>query len=275
MSEQQRPNPAETYASYFGPTIADPWTRVLLEYAAAQPGQRVLDLACGTGSVARRLAPLVGAEGKIVALDVNPDMLAVGRSLAAPTGATIEWREGDAVALGLPDEAFDLVVCQQGLQFFSDRAASLREMRRVLADGGRAVLSVWQALPLHPVYEALFEATARRLGANLADVALPFSLGDAEELRALLNGAGFQPVEVVPRSLDVHLPSPERFVQLTVLGAATSVPTFAQLDAAGRSALVESVSREVEAVAQRYHDGNKLTFPMFSHLAVASANRLA
>jgi ubiquinone/menaquinone biosynthesis C-methylase UbiE len=257
------------YEQYLGPAISDPWTSVLLEYAAVQPGQRVLDLACGTGSVARHVAPLVGAEGKVVALDINPEMLAVGRALPAPAGATIEWREGDAVALALPAGEFDLVLCQQGLQFFSDRAASLREIRRVLADGGRAVLSVWQALQRHPVYEAMFEATARRLDAAISDVALPFSLSDAEELRALLRDAGFQRMDITPRSLDVHLPGPERFAQLTVLGAATSVPTFAQLDAAARSALVEAVTGETEAVAQRYRDGDKLTFPMSTHIAVA------
>jgi len=128
-------------------------------------------------------------------------------------------------------------------------------------------LSVWQALRRHPVYEALLEATARHLGAAISDVAL--SLGEAEELRALLSDAGFQRTEVTPRSLGVHLPSPERFVQLTVLGAATSVPTFAQLDAAARSALVQSVSLEVEAVALRYLDGDRLTFPMSTHIAVA------
>lgn len=124
---------------------------MLLEYAAPQPGERALDLACGTGSVARHVAPLVGAEGKVVALDINPEMLAVGRALPAPEGATIEWQEGNAIALALPDGSFDLVLCQQGLQFFSDRAASLREMRRVLTDGERVVLSVWQALQRHPV----------------------------------------------------------------------------------------------------------------------------
>jgi len=271
MSELQHPNPAQTYERYFGPTIADPWTRVLLEYTDVQPRQHVLDLACGTGSVARHIAPLVGTEGKVVALDINPEMLAVGQTLPAPSGATIEWWEGSAVAIDLPSAIFDLVVCQQGLQFFTDRAASLRETRRVLADGGRVVLSVWQGLQLHPLYEALFEATTRRLDANLTNVATPFSLGDAEELRALLNEAGFHTVKVTPRSIDVHLPAPAEFVQRTVLGAATSVPTFAQLDTAGRSALVESVSQEIGTVVQRYQDGNRLTFPMFSHIAVAYA----
>ena len=260
---------AEIYERYLGPAIADPWTRVLLEYAAPQPGERALDLASGTGSVARQVAPLVGAKGRVVALDINPEMLAVGRALPTPAGATIEWQEGNAIALALPSGAFDLVLCQQGLQFFTDRSASLREMRRVLTDGGRVVVSVWQALEHHPVYAALFEATARQLGAAIADVALSFSLWDAEELRALLSDAGFQGTEVIPRSLDIRLPSPERFVQLTVRGAATSVPAFAQLDTAARSALVEAVTLEAKAVAQRYRAGDELIFRMSTHIAVA------
>jgi SAM-dependent methyltransferase len=269
MRHQQNLSPAEAYERYLGASIADPWTRILLEYADVQPGERALDLACGTGSVARHVAPLVGTVGKVVALDNNPEMLAVGQAIHSPAGATIEWREGNAVDLVLPDQAFDLVLCQQGLQFFSDRAASLREMHRVLCNGGRIVLSVWQGLERHPIYAALLEATARDLNAALADVALSFSLHDAEELRALLTNAGFQGVEVTPRSLEVCLSSPERFVELTVLGAATSVRTFAQLDAPARSALVKSVSLEVESALRRYRNGDRLTFPMSTHIAVA------
>lgn len=259
------------YEEYLGPTIADPSTRVLLEYAAPRSGERVLDLACGTGSVARQVAPMVGAEGRVVALDVSPGMLDVARALPAPLGPAIEWREGDAIALAPPNDAFNLVLCQQGLQFFTDRAAALLEMHRVLMEGGRAVISVWRALRCHPVYEALFEATARHLGADVSTVALSFSLWDAEELRALLSDAGFQRIAVAPRSPDIHLPSPERFVQLTVQGAATSVPVFAHLDAAARSTLVKAVTRETEAVSQRYLDGDALTFPMSAHIAVAYA----
>jgi hypothetical protein len=142
-------------------------------------------------------------------------------------------------------------------------------MQRVLTAGGRVAISVWQALKRHPVYEALFEATARHLGANIATVELSFSLSDADELRTLLDNAGFQRIEIFPRSLNIHLPSRERFVQLTVLGAATSIPAFAELDAAARSALVEVVTDETELVTHRYHDGDKLIFPMYTHIAVA------
>jgi ubiquinone/menaquinone biosynthesis C-methylase UbiE len=269
MRYQQSLNPAETYEQYFGPTMADPWSRVLLEYAAPQPGERALDVACGTGSVARHVAPLVGAAGKVVALDISPAMLAIARALPTPAGATIAWLEGNAIRLGLPNDTFDLVLCQQGVQFFPDRATALREMRRVLTDAGRVALSVWQALHRHPVYEALFQATARHLGVTIDTVEVSFSLGDADELRTLLSDAGFQHIEVTPRSLTTHFPTPERFVQLTVLGAATSIPTFAHLDVAARSALVEAVTSETQAVAQRYREGDTLTFPMSTHIAVA------
>jgi len=106
----------------------------------------VLDVACGTGIVARQAAPLVGADGQVVALDMNPAMLAVARALPAPSGATIHWREGDAMDLPFEDGAFDVVLCQHGLQFVPDRARAVREMRRVLAPGGRALVIVLEAV---------------------------------------------------------------------------------------------------------------------------------
>ncbi len=113
MDQSEELNPAEVYEKYFGPTIADPWTRVLLEYASLKSGERVLDLACGTGSVARQVAPIVG-EKAVVAYDISSSRLDVGRAVPALEGATIEWQEGDATGLTLPDGALDLVLCQQG-----------------------------------------------------------------------------------------------------------------------------------------------------------------
>src|SRR4051794_20155650 len=106
-------NPAEVYEQYLGASIADPFTRVLLQCAAPKHGERVLDLASGTGSVARHVAPLIGTEGRVVALDVSPAMLAVGTAMPVSGGAGIEWQEGDALSLAFPDQAFDLVLCQQ------------------------------------------------------------------------------------------------------------------------------------------------------------------
>lgn len=262
-------SPAETYEQYLAPAIAHRFTRVFLEYASPRVGERVLDVACGTGSVARHVAPLVGSSGKIVALDVDADMLRVARTQPAPAGPTIEWLHGDATSLDFADGAFDLVLCQQGLQFFPDRAAAAGEMRCVLANGGRIAVSVWQALELHPLHEALFDATARHLGVSTTALDGSFSLGDAEKLRALLSDAGFQNIEVAARSIDVHLATPERFVELTVLGAATSSPAFAHLDVSARSALVAAVADETQNVTGRFRDGDRLSFPMSTHIATA------
>src|SRR5262245_63804461 len=117
------------------------------------------------------------SDGTVVGLDIIPSILTVAHSLPAPGGAKIEYREGDALMLALPDDAFDLVLCHQGLQFFPDRAAAVREMRRVLTDRGRVVVSVWQAVQHHPVFAAVYEATGRSL--SVSHVALPFGLGDA------------------------------------------------------------------------------------------------
>jgi ubiquinone/menaquinone biosynthesis C-methylase UbiE len=270
MDGLESANPAEVYERYLGPAIADPFARVLLEHAAPRPGKRVLDLACGTGIIARRVAPVVGTHGRVVAIDVNAAMLDVGRALPAAAGATIEWLEGNALSLDLPDATFDLVLCQQGLQFFADRVAAVREMRRVLVPDGRIGISAWQSLARHPVYQALFEAIARGLGVPITAVDVAFSLGDPEELRAILRRAGFRRIDIAPRSLDVRLQSPERFVQLTVRGAATSVPAFARLDRAAQAALVGGVAGELEPVMERFRKGDELTFPMHTNIAIAS-----
>ena len=156
MGSEQASKAAQTYENYLGVAIAVPWTRLLLEYGTPRPGERVLDLACGTGNVARHVAPMVGADGKVTALDISPAMVDVARQLLPPAGAPIQWIEGDAVSLPFSDGAFDVVLCQQGLQFFSDRAAATREMRRVLLRRGRAVVSVWgSSASIHSIRRCL------------------------------------------------------------------------------------------------------------------------
>ncbi len=130
--------PAECYERFLGPGIFGPLARILVGYVSPRAGERVLDLASGSGLVARHVAPIVDATGRVVAVDINPAMLAVARQQVAPEGAVIEWVEGDAVTIDLADQRFDIVICQQGLQFFSDRAAALDRARRLLAAGSRS-----------------------------------------------------------------------------------------------------------------------------------------
>ncbi len=174
------------------------------------------------------------------------------------------------MALPFADGAFDLVLCQHGLQFVPDRAAAVREMRRVVAPGGRALVIVLQALARHPVFEALMDSVAHQLSLPISAVMTPFALHDADALRALFTAAGFKKVDVVPESTTVRFPEPERFVPLSVTSSAAAVPAFVEMEAPQRAALLEIVRAEVEPVVARYRDAETVTFPMFAHIVVAA-----
>ena len=270
MNSRQPKSPADTYEHYFVPAMFLPWSTILLSHAALQARERVLDVACGTGIVARQAAPLVGTGGRVAALDMNPAMLAVARSIPVTPGTTIRWQEGNAMALPFPEGAFDVVLCQHGLQFFPDRAGAVREMRRVLAPGGRALVIVLQALARHPVFEALMESVARHLSLPVSAVMTPFALCDADELRSLFTAAGFEEVDILPVSTTVRFPDPERFVPLAVTSSAAAVPAFTELESPARAALLEIVRGEIEPTIHRYRTPDSVTFPMFAHIAVAT-----
>lgn len=123
----------------------DPWVRRLVDVAALRPADHVLDVACGTGFVARKAAEHVGTGGRVVGIDLNTGMIEAARATADGRD-TIEWRTGDAAALPFADASFDVVLCQQGVQFFPDRLQGLREMNRVLRQGGRLAFTVWSAI---------------------------------------------------------------------------------------------------------------------------------
>jgi SAM-dependent methyltransferase len=153
---------AELYERYPVRYILRPWAPLLVDAAGLAAGDRALDVACGTGVVARIAAQRVGPGGRVIGVDLNPGMIAFAGSLPAPVGAPIEWLERSAVDLLLPDASFDAVLCQQGLQFFPDKLVALREMRRVLVHGGRLALSVWNSTGLYN--RAVGEALARFVG---------------------------------------------------------------------------------------------------------------
>ena len=123
-------NAAELYERYAVPYVLGPWAPELVELAALQRGERVLDLACGTGVVARLAAARVGTTGQVIGMDLNAGMIEVARALPAPSGPPIVWVEGSAMAMKLPDASIDVILCQQGLQFFPEKLAALREMHR-------------------------------------------------------------------------------------------------------------------------------------------------
>jgi ubiquinone/menaquinone biosynthesis C-methylase UbiE len=200
---------AENYQRYFVPVIPEPLAAELIELAAPRPGERAVDIACGTGVVTRLAAARVVPRGAVAGVDVNPGMLAVARSLS-PAGA-VSWHEGQAEALPLEDGSADLVLCQLGLMFVADRPAALREMRRVLVPGGRLALLVPGPQP--PLFARFEDALARHLGDEAgAFVGFVFSMADAEALGRLVAEAGFRDVEVELRRSPLTLPPPADFL---------------------------------------------------------------
>jgi len=235
--EAYRGDAAENYERYFVPAIGAPVAGDLLELAALQPGERVLDVACGTGVIARLAAERVGTEGAVSAVDLNPGMLAVARSVRS-AGAAIDWQEGGAEELPLADASFDAALCQLGLQFFRDRVAGLREMRRVLVPGGRALANVPSSTP--ELFAAVEETMERYLGSEAAGfLRLVFAVGE-RELQDLFRSAGFEDVETQVRVKRLPLPPPLRFfwqyVYSTPLAAAAPA-----LDDRSRAALERDV----------------------------------
>lgn len=264
---QLRGNAAELYERYVVPYLLGPWAPELVELAALQPGERVLDLACGTGVVARLAAAKVGTTGHVTGLDLNAGMLAVARSLPPLPGTSITWVEGSAVAMDLPDAAFDVIVCQQGFQFFPDQPAALREMHRVLVPGGRVLLSVWKSAG--PYNTAVGEALERHVDAETATrYRAAWLVPVAEELHRLLVDAGFHAVQIRSSVMTIRLPPVEAFV-LGHLAATPVAGAVAALSEEQRTAL----ARQVRLALHPYADGEGVAVLHDTNIAMAQTER--
>lgn len=190
MSEpmlQAQIDAAHAYEALFVPALFAQWAPKVADAAQIQPGQRVLDVGCGTGILAREIASQIGSVGRVVGIDPSPGMLAVAGQLAP----AVEWREGVAESLPFSDQSFEAVVSQFALMFFTDRRQALREMLRVLTPGGRLAVAVWDSLDSIPAYTSEVALLERMAGRQAADaLRAPFVLGSRKDLAALFSEAG-------------------------------------------------------------------------------------
>jgi len=212
---QVKASAAEIYDEFFVPALFAQWPERVLDAAAVNPGQRVLDVACGTGVLARAAARRIGVAGKVTGLDVNEGMLAVARRHEAG----IDWRQGRAEALPFEPGRFDAALSQFGLMFFDDPRQALREMMRVVRRGGRLAVAVWDSLEHTPGYAAMTDLLKRLFGGEIADaLRAPYCLGDKKGLAALCAEAGLENVAIETVAGTARFPSIASWVRTDIKG---------------------------------------------------------
>ena len=254
----------EMYERWLVGALFRPWAEVLVERAGVAAGERVLDVACGTGIVARIAHERVGDTGRVVGVDVNVPMLDIARVV----DPGVDWREGNAMALPVTDlERFDVVLSNQGLQFFPDKLVALREMRRVLEPNGRLALAVWRSLDEAPVLRELNEVAERHLG-PIQD--RRYAFGDATALGQLIIDAGFQNVDVESATRTIRFTDGAMFVQLNsmaLVGMSANGPSMTEEE---RSGVADVISRESAGIVKAHTNGGGFVFEIAANIATAT-----
>src|SRR5688572_5616428 len=251
---------AEVYESCFVPAIFGAWAAPVADAAGIRMGNKVLDVGCGTGVLAREALRRVGRDGQVVGLDLNAGMLAV----AARAEPGIEWRQGDAASLPFEDGVFDVVVSQFALMYFPDRVASLRDMWRTLAPGGRLAVAAWAPIGHARGFQILADVAGRQCGRKTADLlAAPFVLGDQAELAKLFVDSGIPGATVALHKGSIRFPSVREFIRIEVKGSPLA-------DLLSDDAMAALAAESERALAEFVVPSGEITMPMDAHIVTAS-----
>ena len=244
---------AERYEALLVPALMTVWAPQLVAAAGVQPGDRILDIACGTGIASAAALERAGASGAVVGLDLNPAMLAVARELRP----AIEWQQGDAMALTFPDATFDRVICQFGLMFLPDRHAALLEARRVLRPGGVFAIATWGSIELSPLFVRQAEIVERLAGSEAAAIVrAPFVLPDPAVLERMLSNAGFEVIESRSIAETAAYASVDAFLE----GEIDGTPLGAVLEEMGNG-VYDRVTAAVREETEKFATSDGVVFP--------------
>jgi ubiquinone/menaquinone biosynthesis C-methylase UbiE len=261
---------AELYQLYLVPAITTKWAEDLVDRARPRAGEAVLDVACGTGVVARRAAK-AGAE--VTGLDLNGSMLAVARGLPSE-GAPIHWIEGSALDLPFSPDSFDVVLCQLGLQFFPDQRQALREMRRVLRSTGRTALSVYSSIERTPGAYAFVLALDEIVGADASRIKRgEHSFAEPAQLETLLKTAGFGAVDVQTVVQMIAFPSVLDYVRFQLLATPMTVLLRDRSEPERQEIIASVSSRTTTLSTPAMVEGGGFTFPQEAYVAIARSAR--
>ncbi|MGH8923089.1 MAG: methyltransferase domain-containing protein [Acidimicrobiia bacterium] len=250
---------AEYYESKFVPAIFGEWAPHLVEAGSVSPGQIVLDVACGTGVVARAASERVGNEGRVVGLDLNEAMLGVARRLRPD----LEWRQGDAAELPFADGSFDVVLCQAAMMFFPDVGQALREMARVVKARGTVAVQVFGSLESQPGYGPFVTVATRHGGPEAINLLNTYwRLGNLDELIALIESAGLSVTGTRTLEGSARFDSIDEFVAVEV----KSTPLIEMITDEVYDQIVEESRRALQSFAT---EAGTAKIPIVGHLLTA------
>lgn len=255
----------DIYERYIVPAFSGAWAADMVERASLKDGESVLDVACGTGIVARRAYEVMGGRVHLTGVDVNETVLEKGRDICTRNGIPISFYQGSAGALPFDDNSADVVLCQQGLQYFPDPAKALADIHRIIIPGGRAVFSVWRPLEYSPFYQALYKALDRYVNKSAAQMlAAAYTLGDPLKLRALFSTSGFRQIDIRLVIKQMHCPDINGFLAAGI-SAAPFAKDIAALSESRRKDMFEMILKD----SADYMDDNGLAAPMTALLVSA------
>jgi len=256
---------AEVYEKHRVPAIFAPMAEATLDAVALPPCRTVLDIACGTGVMARSFAARTAAPCRIIGCDLNGAMIEVARANAPNDHHSYEWHTASATEMPVDDDSIDLAFCQHGLQFFPDKQAALKELKRALKPGGQAVVTAWRAVP--PFFEVVAESLHRHLNEAAAVKAVkPFSWTNVPEILGLFSDAGLICNDPVALPVARTLPADFRTMRDELL----STPNEDALREAG-DAVIETIVAEVLGGVAQYRSNDVLVMPQEANLFVATA----
>ncbi|WP_169567564.1 methyltransferase domain-containing protein [Sneathiella limimaris] len=258
-------NAAELYEQFLVPTIFIPWAQHVLARVTPAFGEHVLDVACGTGIVARMTAARVGPSGHVSGVDLNPGMLEVARSIVSD--GSINWVQADVADIPLGDNEFDKAYCQQGLQFFPDKVAALTEIARLLKPGGTCVAVVAGPLDQNPLMKSQVQALEKTISAEAANgIRAVCGLPDAGTIAGLFEEAGYQDIQASTEDLTLFYPDGHEFVRNGIMSTPLAA-LIADWDLEKKDGLIS----EILSGFGSYFDGKSLIFPHVSNVVIAKA----
>jgi SAM-dependent methyltransferase len=249
------------YEALFVPALFEAWTKHLVDGAGVGEGSNVLDVACGTGVLARCALSRAGPSGRVVGIDPAPGMLAAASELEP----AIDWVLCSAEDMAVEDETFDCVVSQFGMMFFEDRSRSAEEMYRALKPGGSLAIAVWRSVDHNPAYADIINVLQEHVGTAAADaLRLPYSLGNADEVTTALQSGGFSEITVEARTETARFPSSRQMVEAELRGWLPLFDIFL-----GEDKITEVLTASDKMLGKYAGPAGEAVFPTSAHVFTA------